>query len=319
MRRLRSIVVLSAMLVAACKPEPLHVLGTLERDRISLPSPSFERIARIDVHEGEDVQAGAVLMSLETDRSQARRDAAGAEVARAQAALEQARTGPRREAIAEAQARLHGSQSVALNARQEFQRVSAIVQRKLLPAAELDRARAARDAADADVASARAALAALQNGSRSEELAQAEAVLEAAVAQQAGAQIDLDRIDIRAPRAGRVESLPYKAGDQPSVGAPLAILLVGEKPYARVYVPQPLRAQWAIGARVDVTIAGDDQVRAGAVRAIRSEPTFTPYYALSGKDVARLSYVAEVELGDADAGLAIGMPVTATLAGDAVH
>ena len=29
---------------------------------------------------------------------------------------------------------------------------------------------------------------------------------------------------------------------------------------------------------------------------IRSEPSFTPYYALIGKDAARLSYLAEIQL-----------------------
>jgi HlyD family secretion protein len=42
---------------------------------------------------------------------------------------------------------------------------------------------------------------------------------------------------------------------------------------------------------------------------IRSEPSFTPYYALIGEDAARLSYLAEIQL-DKDAGeLPAGLPV----------
>ncbi|MNN96045.1 hypothetical protein D3C81_2149630 [compost metagenome] len=37
----------------------------------------------------------------------------------------------------------------------------------------------------------------------------------------------------------------------------------------------------------------------GRVRSIRSEPSFTPYYALTGDDVARLSYLAEIEVDEA--------------------
>jgi HlyD family secretion protein len=42
---------------------------------------------------------------------------------------------------------------------------------------------------------------------------------------------------------------------------------------------------------------------------IRSEPSFTPYYALIGKDAARLSYLAEVELGRPTGELPAGLPV----------
>ena len=43
---------------------------------------------------------------------------------------------------------------------------------------------------------------------------------------------------------------------------------------------------------------------------IRSEPGFTPYFALVGKDAARLSYLAEIELTGEDArSLPAGLPV----------
>jgi len=42
---------------------------------------------------------------------------------------------------------------------------------------------------------------------------------------------------------------------------------------------------------------------------VRSEPSFTPYYALSGDDAARLSYLAEVTLGNDAAQLPPGLPV----------
>ena len=47
------------------------------------------------------------------------------------------------------------------------------------------------------------------------------------------------------------------------------------------------------------------------MRSIRSEPSFTPYYALTGDDVSRLSYLAEIEIDDsADMqALPAGLPV----------
>jgi HlyD family secretion protein len=42
---------------------------------------------------------------------------------------------------------------------------------------------------------------------------------------------------------------------------------------------------------------------------IRSEPSFTPYYALAGEDAARLSYLAEIQLDKSAATLPAGVPV----------
>jgi HlyD family secretion protein len=118
-----------------------------------------------------------------------------------------------------------------------------------------------------------------------------------------------------APRAGIIDSLPYKLGDQAPVGAPLAIILAGDAPHARVYVPEPIRVDVEVGdsARVFVQglhVDGRKDGLPGKVRMIRSEPGFTPYFALVGKDAARLSYLAEIELTSADArSLPAGLPV----------
>ncbi|HEY9540622.1 MAG TPA: HlyD family secretion protein, partial [Luteimonas sp.] len=130
-------------------------------------------------------------------------------------------------------------------------------------------------------------------------------------------QAMLQKLDLVAPRAGRIDSIPYKLGDQAPVGAPLVVMLVGDAPHARVYVPEPLRAGVAVGQRARVFVGADDgeQVFEGTVRMIRSEPTFTPYYALIGDDAARLSYLAEIQL-DEDAGaLPAGLPVRVEFAG----
>jgi HlyD family secretion protein len=42
---------------------------------------------------------------------------------------------------------------------------------------------------------------------------------------------------------------------------------------------------------------------------IRSDPSFTPYYALVGQDVSRLTYLAEVQLEAAARDLPAGLPL----------
>jgi HlyD family secretion protein len=303
------VLVVALALLASCAQKPPQVLGTLEWDRIVLPAPVSERIAEIIAREGQMVAAGDTVLVLESVRTHARLDAAEADVVRLQKAVDELRVGPRREDIDQARAKLRGAQSVATNAHQQLDRVQALVTRQALARAELDKSRAEANSADANVNAAQAALATLENGSRSEDIAQAEAAVASAQAQVDSISVDLQRTTLRAPRGGRIDSLPYKLGDQPPVGAPLAILLVGDAPYARVYVPEPLRASVQVGATGRIYVAGRKDAVTGHVRAIRSEPSFTPYYALNGDDAARLSYLAEIELGKDAASLPAGLPV----------
>ncbi len=300
-------IMLLACSLVGCTAETPQVLGTLEYDRISLPAPSVERIVSIEVHEGDRVKAGAVVMTLERTRIAAQTDVVKAQAQQQRDALAELEAGTRSEQLAQARARLAAAQAQARDARAYFARVQPLGQRRLIAAVEVDRARAAADSADANVRNAQASLDELENGARRERIAQAQSAVRAADAQVAAQVVTLDKLKIVAPRDGRIDSLPYKLGDQAPLGAPLAIMLVGAAPYARVYVPEPMRADVKIGDRVTVHIDGKAGI-SGHVRAIRSEPSFTPYYALSGKDAARLSYLAEIVLDSRD-DLPPGLPV----------
>ena len=301
------VLALAASLVA-CREPPPQVLGTLEGDRITLPAPVAERIVRIDVREGQVVAAGAPLLQLELTRSAAQAEAASALARQSRDALAELQAGARSEQVAQARAALASAQAQAAEARASVARLRPLAARQLVAKSDLDRAAAAAGSADGQVRAAQAVLDELLHGSRPERIAQGEAALAAAQAQATVQAASLDKLDVRAPRAGRVDSLPYRLGDQAPVGAPLAILLVGEAPYARVYAPEPLRAGVKPGQAARVFVDGREGSVAGHVRMVRSEPSFTPYYALSGDDAARLSYLAEVVL-DAPTDLPPGVPV----------
>lgn len=311
-----AMVVLVALLVSACHQEIPQVLGTLEYDRITLPAPVAERIVAIDVREGERVHAGQSLLRLEATRTQATAEAAQAETQRQQQVLRELEAGPRSERIAQANGQLAAVQAQSRDASAFYARLQPLGRRQLVAAADVDRARAAAGNARAQVRVAQAARDELVHGTRSEEIAQGEASVRAARAQANAQEATLGKLGVVAPRAGVVDSLPYKLGDQAPVGAPLAILLVGDAPYARIYVPEQQRMRVHVGDTARVFVDGRDAALPGRVRMIRSEPSFTPYYALIGTDAARLSYLAEVALSGADAArLPAGLPVRVEFTG----
>ncbi|SFS05736.1 HlyD family secretion protein [Dyella sp. OK004] len=301
--------------LAACSKAPPQALGTLEYDRISLPAPAAERVVAVSVREGEQVVAGQPLLKLDPTHTQAELAAALAQAQQQQASLLELRVGPRQEDIAKARADLGAAQAQARDARAYYERLLPLRKDNYVAAADLDRARAAAGNADGQVGAARAALDALLHGTRPEQIAQGEAALASAQAQAEAQKVLLGKLDVVAPRAGRVDSIPYKLGDQAPVGAPLAILLAGDAPYGRIYVQEPMRAHVHVGDTLRMHVDGRDKIYVGKVRLVRSEPEFTPYYALIGEDAARLSYVAEVTLGPDAADLPVGLPVRADYPG----
>jgi HlyD family secretion protein len=307
---------LLALLAGACSDDGagLEMHGTLERDRLELVAESDEQIVEVLVREGDRVPAGTLLLRQQAGTMQPRLDQARAALAEAERRLADAVAGPRPREIDEGRAALAGAESAVATERREFERVEQLVERKLLSASSLDQARTRRDAAVAARDQARARLRLLQEGTRPEQIREAEAAVARSRAALAELETSAALYEVRAPRAGWIEALPYELGERPPARAPVVVLLAEGTPYARIHVPEPLRVRMTAGSRVAVSIDGVEGVLDGTVRFVSAEASFTPYYALTQKDRARLSYLAEVALDDERAAtLPVGVPVQVTI------
>jgi HlyD family secretion protein len=303
---------LALFALTACNGEESAnvALGTLERDRLELPAEAHEPVIEILAGEGEHVTEGEVLLRLDSMNGTAQVASFKAQASAAQHRLDELIQGPRAEDILEARARLAGAEAQLESESKEYERVRELVQRKLTSQSGLDRQRAARDSAEASRKAAYAQLTMLLKGTRIEELDQARDALAQAQAQLQQAEISAQRLTVRAPRPGIVEALPYKVGDRPPTGSPVVVMIADGTTYARVYVPEPMRVHVQAGTPASVHVDGKEQSFAGSVRYISNEASFTPYFALTQKDRSRLSYLAHVDLEDAQgATLPVGIPV----------
>ena len=90
-------------------------------------------------------------------------------------------------------------------------------------------------------------------------------------------------------------------------------MLADGPPYARVHVPEPIRARVHPGLGARVMVDGVKGGFSGRVRTVSHDAAFTPFYALTDKDRGRLAYLAEVDLLDSAARqLPTGVPVQVT-------
>jgi HlyD family secretion protein len=304
-------VLLAAGLLAACQGDvPVDVVGTLEWDRIELTADAAEPIVAIEVREGEAVAAGQTVLQLDARRVQARLEESRAMLAQHAARLAELQRGPRAERISQARATLAGAEGALAAALHELNRVRPLVKQELLTRQDQDNAQSAYDTALATRDNARAVLAELEHGTTREELDQAIAARDAAAAVVHGLEVSLERLTVRAPVAGVIDDLPLERGERPAQGAVVAVLLAGDAPHARVYLPEPLRTRVRVGDPASVYVDGIEQPYHGRVRRVSADPAFTPYYSLTERDRSRLSYLTEVELIEAEAReLPAGIPL----------
>jgi multidrug resistance efflux pump len=195
------------------KPGPMVLTGIVEIQEVRPASRLGGRVSEVLVREGDRVKAGDVLVRLSMPERQAMRDQAAARMAGAEAALEKARNGPRREEvaaaaaardaaasrlarlragwraeeIAEAEGLVASAESDWALARRDYERIAQLFEKGTgIGRSEYDAARAALDRAAGQRAAARARLDMFRAGSRAEDIAEAEAM-----AAQARAQFDL--------------------------------------------------------------------------------------------------------------------------------
>jgi HlyD family secretion protein len=306
---LTALVTLTLLASCAAEENPNLVVGELASDRHELTAEVSEPILSIAISEGEVVIAGQILIEQDSTRATARLAEAAAALAQHQARLDELVRGPRSEQITAARANVEGATQEFEFRQSELTRVKEVHARGLASPDLLDRARAALDAAEANLKLRLAQLEERLAGTTIEELAQAEQAVKQAAARRDNALVDVERHTLRAPVDGIVDSRLFELGERPAPGQPMVIMLSGAQPYARVFVPEPLRVRIAPGTEALIYVDGLDQVIDGRVRWVSSEAAFTPYFALTERDRGRLSYVAKVDIGETRQRLPDGVPV----------
>ncbi|WP_410177062.1 HlyD family secretion protein [Vibrio campbellii] len=295
------------LLTACSKDDGQQALGTLERDRVTFTATSSEIIRALPIKEGSQVTEGEVLVQLDTKNQEAVLAHAVAEQAKADAYLLKLTNGERPEDIAAAQASVARAEAQLVEAQKNYQRKAELVRKKLISQSEKDTALAARDSARAELESSQEEFSKLTAGSRPEDIEQAKAALMAAKADVALQEQKLAELTITATRDGLLDNLPFNLGERVPVNGVVAVIQASRVPYARVYVPANYRVDFVPGKTVSVHVDGVEQPYSGTVRWVATEPSFTPYFALTEEERSRLMYLAEVDLQDSAQSLPSGI------------
>jgi HlyD family secretion protein len=187
--------------------------------KIAVGAKVMGRVAWIGVEKGDKVQEGQVLVRLEDTDFRAQSNQARANLAAAQARLDQLRSGSRPQEKLKDKAGVLQAEATLRNAEAEHERTEKLYRAGVASKAELDRAVAQRDSARALYESARQSSAMTDIGPRPEEIRGAEAQVRQMKAMLDYADTQLAATEIKAPISGTVLQRIVERGEMVSPSA----------------------------------------------------------------------------------------------------
>jgi HlyD family secretion protein len=324
-------------------PPPVGLLfasGRIEGRITTLTPKASAWVAALHVDEGQEVNAGQVLATLDDqaqrERLRAAEEQLNALAERVRAAdtelamtdrqvtlrVEQA-TAARREA----DTRVRRARAQALQAQREGERAARLAGQEFIAAQEAERARLAAEVADHAVREAEAALetsdkllALARLGAQQLEAMRAERDALARQQRQAQAQVAEQRsyvadFEIRSPIAGRVLTRSVERGERVGDGTPLFTLVDLDQLYVKIYVPEPSIGKVALGQEARVYVdAYPGRPFTARVSRVSQEAEFTPKNVETREERVKLVFAVEVALAENPGGvLKPGMPADAVV------
>src|SRR6185312_1035226 len=211
------------------------------------PAPAV--VKRILVREGDHVKQGQLLLELDDADARAQAAKALAQLRAAEADLQAAQTGGTHEQVLTTQSDLEKAQAERSDAQRNFDAVQRLQQNGAAAPAEAEAARNRLTKANADVQLLQSRL---KNPFSSPEMEKVQANLTQARAAYTAAQQLLRNLNVRAPFAGIVYTLPVRASAYVNGGEVLVQVANLKDIQVRAFVDEPEIGRLAVGEKVEI-------------------------------------------------------------------
>lgn len=295
-------------------PPELVLYGNVDIRQVSLAFNGSERIAEMNVQEGDHVRVDQVLARLDTRALLLQIAQAEAQIAVQQQVLLRLKNGTRPEEVAQARAEVSAAQADANLARQQLRRLIDINQTsggQAISQEDLDAGRSRKQVALAQLESRKKALRLARIGPRKEDISQAKAQLEVSQSELALLRHQLSLYELKAPVDAVVRSRLLEPGDMASPQRPVYALAITNPKWVRAYVREADLGLIKPGMSATVSIDSyPDQPVEGHVGYISSVAEFTPKTVQTEELRTSLVYEVRVYVNDPEDRLRLGMPAT---------
>ncbi len=287
----------------------LLLSGNLELTDAQLGFKVGGRVTERLVDEGARVEAGQLIARIDAAEQQDQLNLRQAELAAAEAVLAELEAGSRPQEIAAVAAALNSAEAERDRVRLDFARARELRQRDVIADREFEAAQAQLKVAEARSVEAAERLKLVQEGPRSETIAQARARVAQARAAVDLATTQLANTRLSSPLAGTVLSHHVEPGEFVAPGTPVVTVGDTQHMWVRAYLNQTdlgrVRHGQAVTVRID-SFPGKEFP--GTVSYIASEAEFTPKTVQTPKERVKLVFRLKVDVANPDDVLKAGMP-----------
>ena len=213
------------------------------------------RVLAVTVREGDRVQAGQVLIRLDSTDAEARLQQARALLVEAKNRLAILKAGARSQERAVAKNAVVSAKSTLDKAALDLQRLEGLYQQGAVAKEQLDSARTYHEVAKAQYESALEQSNLVEAGARTEEIEAAAAAVRQAQAAVALAANDLKNATLRSPISGVVYWRDLNVGDVPAaMGSPVMKVASLDRVYFEAVVPEKDFVSLSVGQPVAITV-----------------------------------------------------------------
>jgi len=303
----------------------LSYSGTLEATSSNLSFQASGRVGSVRVREGERVEKGRLLATLDPEEFGTREAQARAGLERAMRGRDQIeilldlyrRTLP--EDVARAEANVRAQRVAASEAGKNRRRYDQLFQRGVVAEKERDALRLNDETAQARLDEAEAALKQARGNLKKieatrKDLAGAEALIAASRAALEQTRIQRGYAELRAPFAGIVTSRNVEPGEVVSPGREVLTLADLTEVDLKIFVNETEIGRVRPGQKVEVRVdTFPKRVFPGAVAFVSPEGEFTPKIIQTKKERVKLVYLVKIKVPNPDLALKPGMPADAWL------
>jgi HlyD family secretion protein len=292
----------------------LVLYGNVDIRQVQLAFNGSERVVQMQAKEGDAVKKGQLLATLDTVRLTRNVDLQQAQLASQQQVLARLEAGSRPEEILKAQADVEAARIDADNAERTYQRQKTLVEQHFVAKQQADDARAGADAAQARYRSLRETLKLVQLGPRKEDIAAAEAILQANQAALEVARKELADASLYAPDNGVIQERILEPGDMASPQRPAYTLALTDPIWVRAYVQGPDLGKLKPGMLAYTSTDSYPSKRYHAwIGYISPTAEFTPKSVETTEVRSNLVYQVRIFVCNSQNELRLGMPTTVTI------
>jgi HlyD family secretion protein len=249
-----------------------------------------------------------MLAELEDRLERPLREQRAAEAAGALAKLELLRAGARREELLGAAGELAAIQADEALALSEVERLRRLLDHDTIAIATFEAAEARYKVTSGQRAAVEQHAASLRKGARPQELAMAEAAVNATQAALAAVDARLAAHRLCAPVTGLVVDVDAHPGETMPAAASVVVLADVEHPRVDVFVPQDRLGALRVGDEAKVRVDGTSRTYSGTLESLGRRIEFTPRFLFSERERPNLVMRVRVRITDADAHLHAGVP-----------